>query len=392
VFVTLAYAGVCMLLGLGLLEHSPYDSYTLQAMLWRSGHVSMGEDIPYLELAVYEGRYYVSFPPFPTVPMLLLTLAFGENTPSRLVSMLLFIGSYWIGYLLAHRRGLTDGRAAFFACFLVAGCNMMEFGLFGGVWNVAQTIGFFLTLAALYGADSPRRPGRAWGLVSLACAVGCRPFQALYVPLALWLCWLREREQCGGARRALRRLAPLLVAPALIAALYGAYNAIRFGNPLEFGHSYLPEFTRTREGQFSLSYVAGNFFNILRLPYFRDGLLLFPSDSGFAFYLANPIFLLAAVVIVWGAVRRRLTGTDGLILVTLAVHFFALLMHKSFGGVQFGTRYLCDLVPVLYYLILRDPGRVPWKLSVPVMGWGIAFNIYGAIVFQHYYLGQGWFS
>jgi hypothetical protein len=120
--------------------------------------------------------------------------------------------------------------------------------------------------------------------------------------------------------------------------------------------------------------VAGNFFNILRLPYFRDGLLLFPSDSGFAFYLANPIFLLAAAVIVWGAVRRRLTGTDGFISVTLAVHFFALLMHKSFGGVQFGTRYLCDLVPALYYLVLRDPGRVPWKLSVPVMGWGIAFQ------------------
>jgi hypothetical protein len=185
-----------VLLGLGLLEHSPYDSYTLQAMLWRSGHVSMEEDIPYLELAVYEGRYYVSFPPFPTVPMLLLTLAFGENTPSRLVSMLLFIGSYWIGYLLARRRGLTDGRAAFFACFLVTGCNMMEFGLFGGVWNVAQTMGFFLTLAALYGADSPRRPGPPGARVA-ACAVAADPSRRCTCPLALYLCWMREREQCG---------------------------------------------------------------------------------------------------------------------------------------------------------------------------------------------------
>ena len=35
------------------------------------------------------------------------------------------------------------------------------------------------------------------------------------------------------------------------------YNLARFGNPLEFGHNYLPEFTRAADGQFSFAYQIG---------------------------------------------------------------------------------------------------------------------------------------
>ena len=53
------------LFGGTLLSSSPYNSYTLQALAWREGRVSLGRDYPWLELAVYQGDYYVSFPPVP---------------------------------------------------------------------------------------------------------------------------------------------------------------------------------------------------------------------------------------------------------------------------------------------------------------------------------------
>ena len=96
-------------LSLRLMEHSAYDSYTLQAMTWRSGHISLADNRPWLELAVFEGAYYVSFPPFPAIPMWFVSLFFGMNTPSMLVNFLLFLGSYTVGYAVAH--GVTDRKS-----------------------------------------------------------------------------------------------------------------------------------------------------------------------------------------------------------------------------------------------------------------------------------------
>ena len=71
-----------------LFVHSSYDSYTLQAMQWREGRIKLDKDYPWLELAIYKGDYYVSFPPTPTVPMYFLTFIFGRLTPSNAVVMI----------------------------------------------------------------------------------------------------------------------------------------------------------------------------------------------------------------------------------------------------------------------------------------------------------------
>ena len=62
-----------------------YNTYTRQAMAWRQGLTHLPEDVPYLELAVYEGEYYVSFPPLPSVILLPLTFLFGMGTPDNLL-------------------------------------------------------------------------------------------------------------------------------------------------------------------------------------------------------------------------------------------------------------------------------------------------------------------
>ncbi len=51
---------------------SVYDSYTRQAQVWWQGRADLSENIPWLELAEYNGRIFVSFPPFPSVVQFLL--------------------------------------------------------------------------------------------------------------------------------------------------------------------------------------------------------------------------------------------------------------------------------------------------------------------------------
>lgn len=197
-FVAAVYFFMANGLSLNLLEHSAHDSYTLQAMRWREGHIALAEDYDWLELAYYDGGIYVSFPPFPTVPMLLLTFLFGANTPSMLVNFCLFLGSYAAGYCMARRLKRPAPEAAFIAAFWVSGCNLLEVSLYGGVWNIAQGMSFFLTMLAAYGTVADTRAWRYASPICIACAVGCRPFQAVYVPfILLWLYRSVRRERMG---------------------------------------------------------------------------------------------------------------------------------------------------------------------------------------------------
>lgn len=60
---------------------SIYNSYTLQALQWRKGQIALEHNYLYLELAIYHDKYYVSFPPVPTIPVFFLTFLFGEGVP-----------------------------------------------------------------------------------------------------------------------------------------------------------------------------------------------------------------------------------------------------------------------------------------------------------------------
>ena len=43
-----------------------YNSYLLQAESWLQGRLDLGQNYEYLELAIFNNKFYVSFPPFPS--------------------------------------------------------------------------------------------------------------------------------------------------------------------------------------------------------------------------------------------------------------------------------------------------------------------------------------
>ena len=378
----LTWIGTEMLLNVDIFAHEPHDSYTLQALAWRRGMLSLGQDYPWLELAIFNGDYYVSFPSVPALVMLPLTYLFGENTPNTLITGLYLLGSYFAAYALARRfRKARD--AQFMALFMTLGCNMLQFSLLGGVWNQAQLLSFLLTTLCALGltGESPAEWGV--GLGCLALSVGCRPFQAVYVPFGLWMLYQNlSRRRPAPLFRTLLRMIPYLIFPALVALALGWYNWARFGNPIEFGHNYLPEFTRDPDQpQMGAQYILNNLRSLLRLPYFEENRLMFPMFDGFAFYLANPIYATAFAALIVKLLRRRFDWGDGLLCAGFAVEILMLLCHKTFGGWQFGARYLCDLIPMLLLFELRGrTRRAHWETAVGIFA--IAFNIYGAILFH----------
>ncbi len=386
--VVLCWVCLCLTFRIEMLGHTPNDSYTLIALAWRDGRLSLGrENCEWLELAVYNGEYYVSFPSVPALVMLPLTFFFGENTPNTLVDGLYFLGAYVAAYCLA-RRYRKPGEALFMALFMTLGCNMLNLCLSGNVWYQAQLMSFFLVTCCALGMTGDRPVGWALGLFCLALSVGCRPFQATFVPFALAALYRRLAERRPGPwRRTLLAMVPYLVAPALVALALGWYNWARFRDPLEFGHNYLPEFTNDPEfPQFGLKYVSTHLRDLVRLPYFVNGRLEFTLFDGFAFWLVNPIFVTAPIDMIVKAVRRRWDALDTLLLLGIALELFLQFTHKTLGGWQFGARYLCDVVPMLLLVELRGRDRVmPWEIVAGLVA--VAFNLYGTVVFRMINMG-----
>lgn len=366
------------LLSTPIFAPSEWDSYTLQALAWREGQLNMLSDYPHLELAIYQGKYWLSFPPVPTLLVYPLTFLFGENVPSNFLMLIYLLASFTLGYLMVKKHGESPVKGMIWALFLVLGCNLFGISLNGGVWFQAQSLSFVFTVAAFYFLEKGSKKNIALGLVSIALAVGCRPFQAVYVPLLILLAFMRLKEKEKSIFDTLKQLAVCCIVPIAIAAAYGVFNAVRFDNSLEFGHTYLPEFQRDGS-QFSFSYVKENFVNILRLPEFNNGILVSPKKFVFAFYLANPIFILLLGHMIWMTKNKKWDIVQIVGCLSLFLHFFLLLMHRTFGGWQFGTRYLIDLIPAIYYLLIVKKTKIG-NVTGTIMIFAMVFNIYGGYV------------
>ena len=355
---------------------SDYNSYTLQAMAWREGRVSLGEDTPHLELAVYEGDWYVSFPPVPSVPMYFLSFLFGYDTPDALMVKLYAMIAIIAVYFTLVRRGMNGWHAAFLALMMGLGGSMLPLVMDGAVWYQAQVLAFCLTVSAIALMNSGRTTP---ALFLYALAVGCRPFNACCGPLMMLLWYLRRKNR--SLKAAAAKLWPGIVLGLMVAAAYGAYNYIRFGDIFEFGHNYLPEFTRSATGQFSVKHLAANAKRfLLGLPVRRTAEGWAFEQFGCSVFLGNPMLMLLIVWFITDLFRRRMNAEKCLVMLFFAVHLFLLLLHRTGGGFQLGARYAVDLVPYsLMYLGTSRERRGVSRWEAPVLLAGFAFMMMGSV-------------
>lgn len=369
--ILLLYALQCGFSGVDPCAYK-YKTYLLQAQAWLRGETALDQNYEYLELAVCDGKYYVSFPPVPSVPMLLWTLIFGDDVPGGLFQKIYVAAACMLVLSeLMRTKRLKWGDCAAWAIFFCFASAMLPITLVGGVWYEAQILAFLFGVSAVIAL---RRDRPTLACLCYALAVGCRPFSACLGP-ALLAMYLQEK-------RPLRRLLPGLLVGLAIAVCYGAYNYVRFGDPLEFGHNYLPEFTRSEHGQFSIAYVWQNFKTLFfGKPFHADGANLTFEQFGFSMFLSCPVLICWTVWAAKDVLLRRMSPAKITILLMAALDVFLLLMHRTLGGHQFGARYALELMPLCfaYFLLSSDRARLTRWESV-LMSFGLIFNLVGGIL------------
>jgi len=367
----LLYLLLHTLFGGTLLSPSIYNSYTLQAIAWQNGQLGLGQDYPWLELAVYGGDYYVSFPPVPSLVMLPFTLFFGDQTPDNAIILGFLLLILTAVYLTARRIGASDLCAAFFAAFYALGSNLLWLCSDGSVWFLAQALNAVFCTFAILLAVCDRR------ILSLGCvalAVGCRPFSILlFFPLLVYFIDQDRQASSIALKPVILSQWKVLILPTLIGLAYMCFNYARFHHPLEFGHSHLPEFNRG-EPQFHYNYISENLKSILRpITLTETAALEYPIYEGFLFFAANPFFLLLL------SRFRSAKPYQKTAILCMLLNLIFLLMHRTFGGWQFGARYTVDLLPYVLFAILPLLKDRPKHWELWLGAFAILLNLYGAI-------------
>lgn len=423
-------------------KENPYNTFALQAESWLKGRLDLGQNYTSLELAIYNGKYYCSFPPFVSYVLLPFALIFGSKTPDHWLVLVSFLvaGVYCVKlYKLV--RGNTN-HALFFAVFLLLGCNTIYCSVNGWVWFIAQNFAFTLSLMAIYYALKGKL---GFSLSFLACAFGCRPFQIVYVPLLLMLfisVWKKKISINDTEGRKplfllfLKDNWKCCIIPSLIGISYMLLNYARFGNVFEFGHNYLPEFMESPNGQFSTSYILNNLKSLFRLPTASadKGPLSFYLFDGMSIWLVSPIYTSFLCYYIFSLLKNlkkkkelpqsveectlneesslneesalnkesslndestldeesdlneesKIPARNYLNIVlplTFIIHILLIVSHKTMGGWHFGNRYLNDLLPFVYcgVLVYLPEDDTNVKWNYPLCILGMCLNFVGSI-------------
>ena len=358
-----------------IFKHNPYDSYTRQALAWQEGRTYLNDDpssIAYLELAIFEGKYYVSFPPVPSLIEFVFTLFCGQDTPNQLLPFVYIVISCIALTLLFYKNHKLI-TSLIFSITATLGTNLLSIATFGGVWHEAQCLSFMLCSLAVLFIYSDKKWLNGLSLFLAALAVGCRPFTVIFIPFLLFELYKKNKD------KKFYELWPYIIAPAFVAIMLMLYNYVRFKNPFEFGHNYLPEFTRSEEGQFSFSYLIPNLIQSIKLPYkFTPEVVLnINKFSANIFYIFNPIIAVFFYYNIKNCIFRR-NIKDYLFTTAVLLFVFSTCMHKTLGGAQFGARYYLDIIPFLAMYIATQKINFNFEViraEICIIALGI--NIYG---------------
>ena len=372
VFVVLGVYIILYLYCGEIFTHSPYNSYTKQCIAWLNGRLDLGQNYSWLELAIYNGKYYVSFPPFPSYVLLPFAYFLGENTPESLINLLVALIGVAYSSLTVLEYKWNEWYAVLLPIFLYVGGAVLPLPLSIGVWFVAQNMSFTLTLMSIYYAKKGRK---GLSLFLLCCASGCRPFQVVYMPLIIYIYTHHSQSTVIRLKTYLLKKMVVFTPTVLLAASYLLLNYLRFGNPMEFGHNYLPEFTNSENGQFHPSYMLQNLYNLIRLPDFSpETKMSIPQFNGMNIIICFPILVWWLYVVV---TSKSPTVIDLSVLCCVILHILMLVSHKTMGGYHYGNRYIADTMPAVFTAICSSKINLKYRdflfLQLLLL-LGLAFN------------------
>jgi hypothetical protein len=364
------------------------------------------------DFAEFQGKTYISFPPFPAVLMLPFVKVAGSPENFRdgqfviwiagLGPMLLFLILEKLRHAGETRR--SEGENTILSLLFAFGTVYFFTAVQGTVWFAALVVGVALQAAYVLFSLGAARPVLAG--TALACAYMTRPPMLLAAPLfaleALRVCSRTGQSPAGatfGQRLAStwrqvdkRQIAGKYVAfaiPILVAfAISSLLNHARYRNwsPFDPGHEYLTVAWRARMmkwGVLSYHFLSRNLGVMLTIlpwvsprPVGRAALAV-PfqiNEHGLALWFTTPLYL-------WLFYPRRAGRLSATLLASALFPIAMDLLYQNSGWRQFGYRFSCDYAILLFVLLALGDRRMGGWFRLAAL-WSVGWNLFGAVTFD----------
>jgi len=368
-----------LLAGPRLVARPPHEHIALAEALLH-GRLDIAQPVAsFLDLAEFDGRWFVPYPPAPAALFLPAVAVFGRTIYHGVLHVAL-AAAILPAFYLALRRFTSETEHSeherlWLVALLAFGTPIAALAVNSNVYYTGQIAAVVFSCLYLAAAWRGRQP--VWAGLALGAAYLSRGAVILAFPIVLAEIW--RTRPAGGSFRTSRSSALLRFALGLgaLLALSGLYNWLRFGNPLELGYGFLgwrtdPEIVRW--GLFSYAYLERNLHAALTsLP------VLLPA---FPFVTFNPeglSLLITTPVLVMLPFLRGWTRTAWAALLSSGLIFLTALMYANTGLVQYGYRYAADFLPFLILaMALAGLRVVRWPVKALIL-FGVAVSLWGAV-------------
>jgi hypothetical protein len=329
-----------------------------------------------LDASYYRGRYYVYFgiTPYATllVPWFLLTRHhLAEPVAVALYASAAFVLAAALLRGVCRRYFQGQGRWALIMGVLLIGlANPAMLALRRpAIYELVIVAAWFhlaLFLYSLFRALHADRGRMGWltlGSASLGLAVGSRASYALAAPLFLVWAWLLTTHRFSNRFTRRQWLLGAFLPLAAVGVALAGFNAVRFGNPLEFGFSYqINEFDRSKIQVWAFRNFPFNLAQYLIRPwrlgtYFpfflgeRSGPLTTLKDYGRTEFLYGALTTVPLLALLGAApwLLRRVAPLG--MLAALAAGVACLNLFALSGLINGSFRYQIDVMPALLLVL-----------------------------------------
>lgn len=406
-----------------VMVHTPYNHFALQADAWLHGRHDLGGSPPSYagmnDFALYENKWFISFPPFPAILMIPFVWLSGspENfRDGQLVVWFAGIGPAVLFLVLeklrrtgrSPRNEIDNIRLALLFAF---GTVYFFSAVQGTVWFAGHVVGVgLLSLFVLFALDAERPvlAGLMLGFMFLTRVTTLLTGVFFALELAR-IAYGKALPQEGALadrietvvkdldREKYFKVAVRFALPVLACFAFASWlNHSRFGNaaPWAFGHEYLQVGWKTRIdrwGLFSFHFLPRNLAVVLgslpwkpgptdaKVPLELAGIKLqvshwMISGHGLALWWTTPLYL-------WLIRPKQKDFLWGAAWVAALGPLVMNLLYQNSGWFQFGYRFSNDYSIFLFVLLaISTPKFSRWFWAAAI--WAVMWNTFGAASFE----------
>lgn len=413
-----------------LTEHTQYNHYALLADAWLHGRWDLPTGPPPYamnnDFVSFEGKTYISFPPLPAMLMLPLVKLSGSPENFRDGQFMVWLAALAAAFLFlaleklrrTGRSPRTEVQNSLLSLLFAFGTVYFFTAVEGTVWFAAMAVAAPASALFVLFALDAERPVLAGAMI--ACLYLSRPpavwmaalfaFEGLRVSIdgglpteGSWRARLRSVAERVKWRDLARRYA-LFWVPIVCAFAFVAWaNHVRYhrASPFYFDHEYLTVAWRARMekwGMLNYHFLAKNlgvaFTSLPWLPAPGErhmfGTPFKVNEHGLALWFTTPVYI-------WLLWPRRFDGDPQrkwlYVVAAIAAALPALmdLLYQNTGWRQFGYRFSNDYA-ILLFVLLAIGARPMRKLFWAAAVWGVAWNLFGALTFDHGQFQKFYFS